>query len=167
MSKTNVIIVYEIIPVAQTQVSQFCVNFSYLGIKFLSISSAKVTLLDLRITLPTSLYFVIMSSTSSRSQLLTPTWIITSFGSSFIKSLNLPVTSLTFSPPLLLTRTLTSLLESFSSSILCSCESPTTITLSLLCHLEFAMLRGIFYLCCPFPKFNYDFRIAVEALNFQ
>ena len=22
------------------------------------------------------------------------------------------------------------------------------------------MLRGIFYLCCPFPKFNYDFRIV-------
>ena len=27
-------------------------------------------------------------------------------------------------------------------------------------HLEFAMLRGILYLCCPFPKFNYDFRIV-------
>ena len=101
------------------------------GLSALLIILLKVTLLDLRITLPTSLYFVIMSSTSSRSQLLTPTWIITSFGSSFIKSLNLPVTSSTFSPPLLLTRTLTSLLESFSYSILCSCESPTTITLSL------------------------------------
>ena len=26
------------------------------------------------------------------------------------------------------------------------------------------MLRGFFYLCCPFPKFNYDFRIAVQLV---
>ena len=135
MSKTNVIIVYEIIPLHKHKFRSSVLISAILalssGLSALLIILLKVTLLDLRNTLPTSLNFVIMSSTSSRSQLLTPTWIITSIGSSFIKSFNLPVTSSTFSPPLLLTRTLTSLLESFSSSILCSCESPTAITLSL------------------------------------